>query len=199
MASVVASLGVLAAGWAAGVHPAGTTTAVPAGGQATSGTSRTTTQPGASKTTSSTGAQSGTGQSSSGASGTGQSGGTVPGAATGGFQGGPGGRGGGQSVSVGLRVPAGASGTFTGTTSQNRWGSVQVTVTLAAGRITNLTESIDDRGDGHSARINSSAVPVLKQSILAASGGGTVSTVSGATYTTSSYLTSLQSALDQAG
>ena len=174
VASAIASIGVLFIGWQIGAQ-GGTAVAVP-GGTA----SRTTTNGGTTTAPRTTTAPKTT---------------TAP-AAPGGA---PGGRGGSGGVTVTLKVPAGASGTFTGQAATHRWGTVEVTVTLASGKITGLTEAVDDGGDNHSARINSQAVPVLKQKILAASGGGAVSTVSGATYTTQAYLTSLQSALDQAG
>ncbi len=104
---------------------------------------------------------------------------------------------GSTSGSTGLTVPANASGTFTGTTETHRYGSVRVTVTLANGTITKLSETVQSDGDHHSERINADAVPTLKQAILAANGKD-VSAISGATYTTDAYLQSLQSALDQA-
>lgn len=91
----------------------------------------------------------------------------------------------------------GATGTFTGTTATHHYGSVTVTVTMVNGKITKLTQNVVSDGDHHSESINSQAIPVLKQEILAANSAN-VSTVSGATYTTQAYLTSLQSALDKA-
>lgn len=105
---------------------------------------------------------------------------------------------GGATIPVTLDVPAGASGTWTGTEATHRYGSVTVTVTLANGRITGLDESVVSDGDHTSDEINDSSVPQLRSAILAAA-TGQVSTISGATYTTQAYLTSLQSALDQAG
>lgn len=88
-------------------------------------------------------------------------------------------------------------GTYTGTTTTFRFGTVTVTATISGGRITSLTETLVSDGDRHSDQINARAVPTLKSSILAANGAD-VTTVSGATYTSDAYLTSLQSALDQA-
>jgi len=88
-------------------------------------------------------------------------------------------------------------GTFTGATATNRYGSVTVTVTVSGGRITNVTAktiATDDK----SAQINARAVPVLKSEVIAAQSAA-IANVSGATYTTRSYVTSLQSALDKAG
>ena len=91
----------------------------------------------------------------------------------------------------------GVSGTFTGATASHRFGSVTVTVTLSDGRITALSEEVVSDGDGHSERINAGAVPMVRASVLAADSAD-VATIGGATYTTGAYLTSLQSALDQA-
>lgn len=88
-------------------------------------------------------------------------------------------------------------GTYTGTTTTFRFGTVTVTATISGGRITSLTETLVSDGDRHSDQINARAVPTLKTSILDANGAD-VTTVSGATYTSDAYLTSLQSALDQA-
>ena len=88
-------------------------------------------------------------------------------------------------------------GTYTGTTVQHRYGSVTVTVTISGGKITNVTAQADSAGDRRSASINSQAVPIMKSEVLAA-GSGNVQTVSGATYTTTAYITSLQSALAKA-
>ncbi len=88
-------------------------------------------------------------------------------------------------------------GTYTGTTVQHRFGSVTVTVTISGGKITNVTAQALDPGDGRSRSIDSQAVPIMKQEVLAADSAN-VQTLSGATYTTTAYITSLQSALAKA-
>lgn len=88
------------------------------------------------------------------------------------------------------------SGTYTGSTQTNRYGSITVTVTITNGKITDVSAQAS-AADSHSQRINSQAIPQLKSTVIAAQSAD-VSTVSGATYTSDSYLTSLQSALDQA-
>lgn len=87
-------------------------------------------------------------------------------------------------------------GTFTGTAATNRYGGVTVTVTVASGKITNVTAATS-AADSKSQQINTRAVPTLKSEVLAAQSAD-ISTVSGATYTSQSYITSLQSALDKA-
>jgi uncharacterized protein with FMN-binding domain len=88
-------------------------------------------------------------------------------------------------------------GTYTGTTVQHRYGAVTVTVTISGGKITNVTAQADSAGDRRSASINSQAVPIMKSEVVSANSGN-VQTVSGATYTTTAYVTSLQSALAKA-
>lgn len=90
---------------------------------------------------------------------------------------------------------SGATGTFTGTTESDRFGTITVTVTLANGKITDVTYKTTV-GDNHSAQIEARAIPTLKAAVLAANSAD-VSTVSGATYTSNKYLSSLQSALDK--
>jgi uncharacterized protein with FMN-binding domain len=88
-------------------------------------------------------------------------------------------------------------GTYTGTTVQHQYGAVTVTVTISGGKISNVTAQADSAGNGRSASIDSQAVPIMKSEVLAANSGN-VQTVSGATYTTTAYITSLQSALAKA-
>jgi len=88
-------------------------------------------------------------------------------------------------------------GTYTGTTVTHRYGSVTVTVTISGGKITNVSAQAVDGGDRRSQSINSQAVPMMKTEVLSAN-SAKVSTISGATYTTTAYITSLQSALAKA-
>lgn len=90
-----------------------------------------------------------------------------------------------------------ADGTYTGTTATHHYGSVTVTVTIENGAIASVSENVVSDGDSKSNQINNRAVPTLRSRVIAANGAD-VSTVSGATYTSRAYLTSLQSALDQA-
>ena len=91
-----------------------------------------------------------------------------------------------------------ADATYTGSVVNTRFGTVQVSVTLAGGSITDVTALKLTDEDGRSVQISNRAAPILREEVLAAQSAD-VSTVSGATYTTEGYLTSLQSALDQAG
>ncbi|CAN5195691.1 FMN-binding protein [Frigoribacterium sp. UYMn621] len=90
------------------------------------------------------------------------------------------------------------SGTFTGSDVSTPFGNVQVKVVVANGKITNVTPlHLTDNG-GRSVQISNYAAPILRSEVLS-SQSSQVSSVGGATYTSDAYLTSLQSALDQAG
>jgi uncharacterized protein with FMN-binding domain len=96
------------------------------------------------------------------------------------------------------QVPAaGQGGTVTGDAIRIRWGYVQVQVTVADGRITDVTTLQMPTNDPRSYSINSYAEPYLRQSALQAQ-SSTIDYVSGATFTSQAYAASLQSALDQA-
>jgi uncharacterized protein with FMN-binding domain len=97
-------------------------------------------------------------------------------------------------------VPAPAprpSGTFTGTAVQTYYGNVQVSVSIQNGTITNVTALHLTNLNSYSVAVSSNAAPILRSEVLAAQ-SARVSSVSGATYTSYGYLTSLQSALDRA-
>jgi len=91
-----------------------------------------------------------------------------------------------------------ANGTYTGSSIRTRFGNVQVAVTIASGSITEVTALQLTDADGRSVQISNRAAPILRSEVLA-SQSAQVSNVSGATYTTQAYLTSVQSALDLAG
>ena len=90
------------------------------------------------------------------------------------------------------------SGTVTGTAADTRWGAVQVQITIASGAITNVSVVQYPNSNGKDQEINARAMPILIQETLKAQSAD-IDMVSGATYTSDGYLTSLQSALDQAG
>jgi uncharacterized protein with FMN-binding domain len=73
-----------------------------------------------------------------------------------------------------------------------------VQLTVAGGSITNVSVLQYPSGNGHDAEINSYALPTLIQETLDQQGSG-IDMVSGATVTSTGYVQSLQSALDQAG
>ena len=88
-------------------------------------------------------------------------------------------------------------GTFTGTRQSTRFGDVQVAITVSGGAITDVTTPVLSGNEGRSDQINNQAAPILRSEALAAQ-SATIDSVSGATYTSGAYISSLQSALDQA-
>jgi uncharacterized protein with FMN-binding domain len=100
-------------------------------------------------------------------------------------------------ASAGSTGSAGAK-TYTGSVAGTRWGDVQVTVTVAGGKITNVAVPVYPNGNGRDQEINAFALPMLVQETLQAQNAN-IQTVSGATVTSDGYLQSLQSALDAAG
>lgn len=90
------------------------------------------------------------------------------------------------------------SGTVTGPVVQVRWGQVQVRATLRAGRITAVDVLRHPDENARDRQINAAAVPVLVRETLAAQ-SARIDMVSGATYTSTGYVQSLQAALDRAG
>lgn len=103
----------------------------------------------------------------------------------------PSGPGTGGSSTTALR-----DGTVVGPEIEMRFGPVQVQVTIAGGRITDVTPLALPTG-GRSGRISSYAAPTLRSEALNAQSAA-IDIVSGATYTSAAYSQSLQSALDQA-
>lgn len=89
------------------------------------------------------------------------------------------------------------SGTFTGTQADTPYGPVQVQVTVAGGKISSAQAVLHPSGDGNSQQINAYAVPILNSEAVSAQ-SAQINMVSGATFTSDGYQTSLQSALDQA-
>ncbi|GAA1860614.1 FMN-binding protein [Asanoa iriomotensis] len=83
-----------------------------------------------------------------------------------------------------------------GSVEDNGFGPVQVRIAVSAGRIVDVS-TVSLPQDGHSQRINSYAVPLLRQEVLDAQ-SARVDTVTGATATSDAYLQSVQAALDAA-
>ncbi len=77
------------------------------------------------------------------------------------------------------------------------YGPVQVRVTISGGRITDVSTPVYPQESGRDRRINTAAIPQLQSEALAAQGVH-IDAVSGATYTTQGFVSSLQSALDAA-
>jgi uncharacterized protein with FMN-binding domain len=86
-------------------------------------------------------------------------------------------------------------GVFKGGAAANPYGKIQVTIKVEGGEITAAEATYPTAND--SATINPPAIATLKQSTLDAQNAD-VAAVSGATYTSESYVKSLQAALDAA-
>ncbi|GAB1642095.1 FMN-binding protein [Krasilnikovia sp. MM14-A1259] len=87
-------------------------------------------------------------------------------------------------------------GTFKGKAVRNPYGTVQVSIKVTDGKIAAIGATFPTTGQ--SATINPAAVPQLKKETLKAQ-SAEIDAVSGATFTSKSYVESLQAALDQAG
>lgn len=91
-----------------------------------------------------------------------------------------------------------AASTVTGSVAQTRWGPVQVQLTVADGRITDVSVVQYPHENGKDQQINARALPILIDETISAQ-SASIDMVSGATITSQGYVQSLQSALDQAG
>jgi uncharacterized protein with FMN-binding domain len=91
-----------------------------------------------------------------------------------------------------------AAKTVTGSAADTMYGPVQVRVTVKNGKVTAAQAVEYPENDPRDAQINAYAIPALNQEAVAAS-SAKIDMISGATYTSQGYITSLQSALDQAG
>jgi uncharacterized protein with FMN-binding domain len=92
----------------------------------------------------------------------------------------------------------GAAKTVTGSVADTIYGPIQVQVTVKDGKVTAAAAVEYPAQDPRDAQINSYAIPVLNHEAATAS-SAQIDSVSGATYTSNGYITSLQSALDKAG
>ncbi|WKT89101.1 FMN-binding protein [Microbacterium maritypicum] len=88
-------------------------------------------------------------------------------------------------------------GTYTGDSSQTRYGPVQVQITVSGGQISDAQAIHYPDSNGRDRQINGTAIPRLVSETLQ-SQSDQIQMVSGATYTSDGYLSSLQSAIDQA-
>ncbi|SDO74856.1 FMN-binding domain-containing protein [Pedococcus dokdonensis] len=90
-----------------------------------------------------------------------------------------------------------AGATYTGDSVQTRWGPVQVRITVVDGKITASEAIVYPNGNHEDEQINSFALPVLNREAVDQQSAD-IDMVSGATVTSEGYLSSLQSAIDQA-
>jgi uncharacterized protein with FMN-binding domain len=97
---------------------------------------------------------------------------------------------------VATTAPAAINGTFTGPSVNVNYGNVQVKITVVNGRITDAVAVVAPSGKND--RYTNMSVPTLKKQTLAAQSAN-IQGVSGASYTSYGWYTSLQGALAQAG
>lgn|SRR5437763_654851 len=88
--------------------------------------------------------------------------------------------------------------TVTGSASNTRYGPVQVKITVTNGQVTAVQAVEYPQESRRDEQINAYAIPVLNQEATAAK-TAKIDMVSGATYTSSGYINSLQNALNKAG
>lgn len=94
-------------------------------------------------------------------------------------------------------TPTPTTATVNGTSVDTPYGPVQVQLKIQGKKIL-TAEAIDyPQTNGRDQEINSQAVPILQQETMSAQ-SARIDTVSGATYTSDGYRTSLQAALDAA-
>jgi uncharacterized protein with FMN-binding domain len=91
-----------------------------------------------------------------------------------------------------------ASKTVAGDVVPTIYGPIQVTITVKDGKISAVNVPVYPDGTSRDDQINSFALPELISETVAADSAH-VDSVSGATYTSQGYISSLQSAIDKAG
>ena len=90
-----------------------------------------------------------------------------------------------------------SDGTYTGSVESTRWGDVQVAVTISGGQITEVSTLQSPDAESRSIQLAANASPILAAAVISAQ-SSSVATVSGATFTSEAYLSSVQAALDEA-
>ncbi len=100
------------------------------------------------------------------------------------------------SDSAAPRPATGGDVTVNGSLQDNGFGPIQVQIQVSGGKIVDVV-ALAQPADGHSRRINSYALPRLRQEVLDAQSAH-IDAVSGATATSEAYVKSLQAAIDAA-
>ncbi len=91
--------------------------------------------------------------------------------------------------------PAAVNGSAVGPIENYGYGQLAVRVTIANGRIADLTVESLQTLEAYSQQLEAQVVPILKAEVMQAQGTG-ISALSGATYTSEAYAYSIQGALD---
>ena len=98
----------------------------------------------------------------------------------------------------GVSASSGNSKTVTGSVASTQWGPVQVQLVMNGTTISSVSVLQYPSGNPRDDQINSYALPILVKETTEAQNSN-IDMVSGATVTSTGYVQSLQSALDQAG
>ena len=114
-----------------------------------------------------------------------------------GASGGSGGSGSGGGNDAGGGTDTAGAKSVTGAAANTIYGPVQVQIMVKGGKVTAAKAVQYPQGTPRDSQINAYAIPVLDRE-AASVGSSKIDMVSGATYTSQGYITSLQSALDQA-
>lgn len=103
------------------------------------------------------------------------------------------------TASSGTGTSASGDRTVSGQVASTEYGPVQVEITLNGGKIDGVTAlQLPGADNPRSYEISAYAAPLLRQEALTAQ-SASIDVVSGATYTSEGYESSLQSALNRAG
>jgi uncharacterized protein with FMN-binding domain len=102
-----------------------------------------------------------------------------------------------SSSSSGSAGTSSGTKTVTGSVASTQWGPVQVELTVSGGKITKVSVLQYPSGNPKDEEINDYALPILVQETTDQQSAG-IDMVSGATVTSTGYIQSLQSAIDQA-
>jgi uncharacterized protein with FMN-binding domain len=97
-----------------------------------------------------------------------------------------------KAVKPGLR-----NGTWNGDPEANEFGTVELAIVVAGGKITDVKVLDSPNSHSRSRQINNRALPKLRAEALAAQ-SASIDTITGATTTSESYRQSLQAAIDLA-
>jgi uncharacterized protein with FMN-binding domain len=101
-----------------------------------------------------------------------------------------------QPSRSGEPTAGGAAHSATGAMEQFGYGELAVRVTVSGSRITNVTVPDLQTAEPFSQRLSDQVIPLLKSQVLA-TGSASINGVSGATFTSEAYATSVQAALDK--
>ena len=85
-----------------------------------------------------------------------------------------------------VKTTAKKSGTFLGAAYQTRYGAVQVSVTVKNGKITKVTAPVYPVGTFRDQQINSQAIPLLEQEVIAAQSSN-INNITGASFTAQGF------------